>query len=54
MTTHTFRFVMDMGGPGPDQGKGGKYLIVPPGYKGELPKDKKDGGKYFVAHSTRT
>jgi hypothetical protein len=47
-----FRFIIDMGGPGPDQGKGGKYLIVPPGYKGELPKDKKDGGEYFVAHST--
>jgi hypothetical protein len=47
-----FRFVTDMGGPGPDQGKGGKYLIVPPGYEGELPKDKKDGGEYFVAHST--
>ncbi len=46
-----FRFVVDMGGPGPDQGKGGKYLIVPPGYTGELPKDVKDGGEYFVAHS---
>jgi hypothetical protein len=47
-----FRFIIDMGGPGPDRGQGGKYLIVPPGYKGELPKDKKDGGEYFVAHST--
>ena len=26
-----FRFVIDMGGPGPDRGKGGKYLIVPAG-----------------------
>lgn len=25
-----FRFVVDMGGPGPDKGKGGKYLIVGP------------------------
>src|SRR5271154_3270887 len=41
-----FRFVVDMGAPGPDKGKGGKYLIVPPGYKGELPKS-----GYFVAHS---
>ena len=24
-----FRFVIDMGTPGPDQGKGGKYLILP-------------------------
>ena len=41
-----FRFVVDMGFPGPDQGKGGKYLIVPADYKGELPKD-----GYFVARS---
>lgn len=47
-----FRFVIDMGAPGPDAGKGGKYLILPPGYKGEIPKDKKDGGEYFVAQST--
>ena len=40
-----FRFVIDMGGPGPDQGKGGKYLILPPGYDGDVP----DG--YFVATS---
>ena len=31
-----FRFVTDMGGPGPDRGAGGKYLILPPDYKGEL------------------
>jgi len=30
-----FRFVVDMGAPGPDKGKGGKYLILPPGYEGE-------------------
>jgi hypothetical protein len=47
-----FRFVIDMGGPGPDAGKGGKYLIIPPDYKGEMPKDKKDGGEYYVAQST--
>ena len=27
-----FRFVIDMGGPGPDKGKGGKYLILGPGH----------------------
>ena len=32
-----FRFVTDMGAPGPDRGKGGKYLLLPPGYKGEVP-----------------
>ncbi len=41
-----FRFVIDMGGPGPDRGKGGKYLILPPDYKGETPEG------YFVATST--
>lgn len=47
-----FRFVIDMGAPGPDRGKGGKYLILPPDYKGAMPKDRKDGGQYFVAQST--
>ncbi len=47
-----FRFVIDMGGPGPDAGKGGNYLIIPPDYKGAIPKDKKDGGEYYVAQST--
>ena len=41
-----FRFVVDMGAPGPDRGKGGKYLIVPASYKGELPKN-----GFFVAKS---
>ena len=41
-----FRFVIDMGAPGPDRGQGGKYLILPPGYDGEVP----DG--YFTATST--
>ncbi|MEG9432377.1 DUF1254 domain-containing protein [Terriglobus sp. ADX1] len=31
------RYVMDMGLPGPDAGKGGKHLILPPGYKGTIP-----------------
>ncbi|MFA9403885.1 MAG: DUF1254 domain-containing protein, partial [Anaerolineales bacterium] len=30
-----FRFVVDMGAPGPDRGKGGKYLILPPDYEGD-------------------
>ncbi|PZV37832.1 hypothetical protein B5V02_16350 [Mesorhizobium kowhaii] len=46
-----FRFVTDVGPPGPDRAKGGKYLIVPDWFKGELPKDKKDGGEYFIARS---
>src|SRR5262249_38010067 len=32
-----FRFVTDLGLTGPDKGKGGKYLLVPPDYKGQLP-----------------
>jgi hypothetical protein len=46
-----FRFVVDMGPPGPDAGKGGKYLIVPESSKAEVPKDVKQGGEYFVARS---
>ncbi len=41
-----FRFVIDMGAPGPDRGKGGKYLILSPDYEGEVPEG------YFVARST--
>jgi hypothetical protein len=32
-----FRFVSDVGLAGPDRGKGGKYLVLPPGYKGKIP-----------------
>ena len=32
-----FHWVIDMGLPGPDRGAGGKYLILPPDYKGERP-----------------
>ncbi|PKH07750.1 DUF1254 domain-containing protein [Moritella sp. Urea-trap-13] len=31
-----FRFVVDMGAPGPDAQKGGTYVILPPDYEGEL------------------
>lgn len=31
-----FRWVTDVGLTGPDRGRGGKYLFVPPGYKGKL------------------
>ena len=31
------RFVGDIGVTGPDRGKGGKYLVVPPGYDGQTP-----------------
>jgi len=32
-----YRWVIDIGITGPDKGAGGKYLILPPGYKGEVP-----------------
>ncbi|MBE2215349.1 MAG: DUF1254 domain-containing protein [Opitutaceae bacterium] len=32
-----FRYVTDIGIVGPDRGKGGKYLLLPPGYTGEVP-----------------
>jgi len=32
-----FKFLVDFGFVGPDKGKGGKYLFVPPGYKGKVP-----------------
>lgn len=39
-----FRWVTDVGLTGPDAGKGGKYLFVPPGYEGKLPSE-----GYFVS-----
>jgi hypothetical protein len=32
-----FRYVADMGLAGPDRGRGGKFLYLPPGYDGEVP-----------------
>lgn len=31
------RYVGDIGNAGPDKGKGGKFLILPPGYEGHVP-----------------
>ena len=31
------RWLGDIGMAGPDKGKGGKYLLLPPGYEGEVP-----------------
>ena len=42
---HNMRWVQDMGLIGPDKGKGGKHLILPPGYKGEVPSG------YYVGRS---
>jgi hypothetical protein len=40
-----FRYIADIGPFGEDKGKGGKYLILPPGYEGEIPEG------YFVIQS---
>ena len=32
-----FHYVTDFGNAGPDKGEGGKFLLVPPGYKGDIP-----------------
>lgn len=40
-----FQYVLDFGRVGPDKGEGGKFLIVPEDYEGEIPKG------YFVART---
>jgi len=42
-----YRWVIDIGITGPDKGAGGKYLILPPGYTGEIPE-----GYFVVRPST--
>jgi hypothetical protein len=39
------RYLADLGLVGPDKGKGGKYLLLPPGYQGAIPEG------YFVVAS---
>src|SRR5262245_48743093 len=39
------RYLMDIGPLGPDKGQGGKFLVLPPDFKGEEPKG------YFVVRS---
>jgi len=43
---HHQSWIMDLGLPGPDAGKGGKHLILPPGYKGSIP------AGYYVGRSS--
>ncbi len=40
-----YRWVVDVGFTGPDEGEGGKYLLLPPSYKGEVPES------YFIVRS---
>jgi hypothetical protein len=34
---HYQGWILDLGLPGPNEGRGGKHLVLPPGYKGEIP-----------------
>lgn len=45
MDNAAFLYVTDLGALGPDQGEGGKYLLLPPNYDGEVPEG------YFVIES---
>jgi len=40
------RYVVDLGKAGPDMGRGGKFILLPPGYTGTLPEG------YFVVRSS--
>lgn len=42
---HNQGWVMDLGLPGPDAGRGGRHLVLPPGYRGAVP------AGYYVGHS---
>jgi hypothetical protein len=42
-----FRYVADFGNAGPDKGQGGKFLVLPPGYEGDVP-----AGYYVTQSST--
>jgi len=44
---HWFKYVADFGRLGPDKSNGGKFMILPPGYKGDIPEG------YFV-YNTNT
>lgn len=43
-----WRWITDFGAPGRDRGEGGKYLVLPPDYKGPLP----EGGFYVCQANT--
>jgi len=40
-----FRYIQDIGPMGLDKAKGGKFLVVPPGYEGDIPEG------YFIVKS---
>jgi hypothetical protein len=42
-----FLYMTDLGMAGPDKGQGGKFLVLPPGYEGNVPK-----GYYVVPSNT--
>jgi hypothetical protein len=38
------RYVADLGNAGPDRGKGGKYVFLPPDFEGDAPTDTSHSG----------
>jgi len=44
---HWFKYVTDFGRLGADKNQGGKYLIIPPGYEGDIPEG-------YLAYNTNT
>lgn len=46
---HHQGWILDMGIPGPDAGNGGKHLILPPGFQGEVP----DGYHFGKSNSNK-
>jgi len=46
------RPIEDLGLTGPDEGKGGKFILIPPGYEGEAPKSSED--VYVYKSPTKT
>jgi hypothetical protein len=45
LNDHNFRWIADVGLPGPDAGKGGKHLVLPTEHRGEIP------AGYYTARS---
>ena len=43
---HYFKYVADFGRLGPDKAQGGKFLILPPGYEGDVPEG------YFISKAS--
>src|SRR5262245_54623436 len=50
---HNEHWILDLGLPGLDAGRGGKHLIVPPGYQDKVPKGYCVGRSVTLRFSSR-